>query len=229
MNTIAYRWKIAGVATAVLGCGILIAEPAQALSFNNVTDLTGITSDLTAGAQEDNNNIYLYQERSNFTLTSDLNYNLDGSNGTFTGGGLDSSSGSIASGTSVKSFYIFFDPVGSDGALSSTPSITFDNPILGIQTKQSQVGDGNSDVGLNTVSYENPAQQIGGDDQLTISGNTITFNNLSIPSGGNSQDAIRVVTAVPFEAETGIGLVLLGSYLGWRRFRRRKQALASDN
>lgn len=41
-------------------------------------------------------------------------------------------------------------------------------------------------------------------------------------------DEVRV-QPVPFEAETSIGLVLLGSYFGWRRFRRRKQALASEN
>jgi len=41
-------------------------------------------------------------------------------------------------------------------------------------------------------------------------------------------DEVRI-QEVPFEAETGIGLVLLGGYFGWRRFRRRKQALASDN
>ena len=242
MNTIAYRWKIAGVATAVLGCGILIAEPAQAITFSsNVTQLPGTTTNLTEGQQEGIDNIFLFQEQSNFTLTSDLDFDLDGSNGTFSDSGsgltgsLNSSPGLIPTGTSVNSFYIFFDPIGSDGTFGTAPAnITFDNPILGIQTKQGTIDPSNSTVGLSSgVSYE-PTQQIGSSDQLTISGNTITFDNLSIPSGGNSQDVVRVLTqggvqAVPFEVETGAGLVLLGGYFGWRHFRRRKQAVASDN
>jgi len=41
-------------------------------------------------------------------------------------------------------------------------------------------------------------------------------------------DEVRV-QPVPFEAETGAGLVVLGSYLGWKRLRRRKQVSLSES
>jgi hypothetical protein len=168
--------------------------PGNAITLNKINNL-GSPNDVTRGAQESDSELFLFKERENFKLTEDITVQLDGSSGTFTGSSLSSNSGSISEGTPVDSFYIFFDSENNNDnfSLKTTPSITFDRQILGIQTDRDFITPANSTVGLSpSVSYE-ADQQIGGNDQLILSGSTITFDNLTLGQGSN-QDVIRVVT-----------------------------------
>ncbi len=106
-----------------------------------------------------------------------------------------------------------------------------------------------SDVSIGSGTIPIPVPDTSTGEASSISGTqvrSIVFWGATIGSDDNPISSIELTTdvshigdrfaidevriqEVPFEVETGAGLVLLGGYFGWRRFRQRKQAVASDN
>lgn len=141
----------------------------------------------------------------------------------------------------------------------ATITLDFSNPVTKFGLFISDYGNasGTSPISFDLLDSSNtsissgtipiPAPDTAGE-ASTIDGTdvrSIVFFGATIDSGDNPISSVTLNTnvtgvdrfaidevriqEVPFEVETGAGLVLLGSYFGWRRFRRRKQALASDN
>jgi len=215
-------------AFSVFSVVIGIASPTSAITINNMID-RGSPSNVSEGQFEDDNKLSLFKEQSNFELKSnDLPIEITSSSvgDTFGNGNRTDGGATINAGTSVDSFYIFYDPEGTSG-VSDPASITFDQDILGIQTEQSSIDQGNSQLSPSVTFDSNQSGGSGDSFEFTAS-NQIDFNSFDV--GGNNQDVVRVVTEpVPFEAEGTMGLVALGSYLWYRNRKKRNQALSQES
>lgn len=156
--------------------------------------------------------LYALDELQSFTLVDSLAVNIlaDGS-----GGGT--TTGTIAAGTTISSYYIFFDPFTN---LRQAGTVTFESDILGIATIRGTLNDSDF-LGNPNVTYLSPRLRgIEPNDSVTITGlRTITVDWRASSPG----DSVRVLTAVPIP---GTGL-LLGSALVAAAWARRKQKLAS--
>jgi hypothetical protein len=155
-------------------------------------------------------NLYGFDEGQNIDITVDLNIDVlaDGLGGS-------SGSGILASGSTVASHYIFFDP---NANTTQTGTVTFDSQIFGIITSTGNLSA--SDFLINTgVTYLNPTLRgLESDtDTVTITG----LNSINVDwFAGTPGDYIRVLTdfspgaVVPVPAAVwlfGSGLVgLLG-------------------
>ena len=167
-------------------------------------------------------------------------FNVDLGNTTYTKSGdiFRANSGSQATitfnfNTPVTQFGLFIsdygnsddsNPIGYEVIDNSGTSITGDIPIPYNTSNNFKDDDGQfldrraiNFFGATTEAGDNPISKV----VLTTNTND-TFND------SFGIDEVRT-QPVPFEVETGAGLVLLGGYFGWRRFRRRKQAVASEN
>jgi len=128
-------------------------------------------------------NLYGFYEGQNINITSDIEVNIiaDG-----LGGG--NSSGTLLSGSTVASHYIFFDP---ETTASQTGAVTFDSAIFGIITSSANLAA--SDFLINTgVTYQNATLRgLEAGDLVTITGlQTISVDWRASTPG----DYIRVLT-----------------------------------
>ncbi len=218
-------------ALSVFSVVVGIAQPISAITTNNLID-RGSPSDVTEGVFEDDDKISFFKERDNFELTSDLPIEITSSSlgKTFGNGNRSDGGGIISTGTQVDSFYFFYDPIGSSGE-SESGSITFDQDILGIQTDNDSIDEGNKELSPSVTFDVNQAG--GSGDSFTFtSSDRVDFNSFDVIFS-NNQDVVRVITkgssnpeAVPFETEGTMGLVALGGFLGYRYLKKRKQALS---
>ncbi len=130
-----------------------------------------------------NPNLYGFDEGQNIDITVDLNIDVlaDGLGGS-------SGSGILASGSTVASHYIFFDP---NANTTQTGTVTFDSQIFGIITSTGNLLA--SDFLINTgVTYLNPsARGLETGDIVSITGlNTIEVDWFASTPG----DYVRVLT-----------------------------------
>lgn len=235
------RWKLAGLTTAFLSLITLSAESAQAITFST-GDFSGVTGgdDVTEGANESNTQIFFIDEGQTSigssgvsvdASTSDVGETLDTSNpGTL---------GSI-SNERVKSFIFSFDPsgnptskveIGDDSSVGDNDDtsfqVTFDREILGLIYTDDNLNDSDSTLGRTSATYPtndgSRGLEISADDVITwVDTNTLRFESVFVER--DKLDQIRVVQAVPFEAEGTMGLLALGGYFGYRYLKKRKQA-----
>ncbi len=130
----------------------------------------------------DNVTVYLFAERQQFTLTSNLTIDTV-TPGTYTSTN-EPSGATISSGTEVDSFLLHFDPVTDNFTLrEASGSITFDVPILGVICGQANLiaSDGLGIAGTSFQSGDNYRGTVSGNepagDSFTLSSDlrTVTF------------------------------------------------------
>jgi hypothetical protein len=191
-----------------------------------------IPTDMSAnGSNESNTDIFLYAERQNLILGSDLNVDY------LAGSGLP---GNIVAGTAVNSFILNFDAVGTDtggATIHSMGTHLFNTPILAIiwtgkrPPAQPQTANNldasDSILGVPGTNYPNGLigrgleledfyATNGTNDFFTIVGNQLS---LSVFTKSNYIEQIRVITASSVSEPTA--LLLFGSAIalfGFRRF-----------
>ncbi|QDU55071.1 hypothetical protein [Aeoliella mucimassa] len=129
--------------------------------------------------------------------------------------------GVVDAGTPFSSYMFNVSQSGDTTQMSYTLTITFDNPIIGIQTSSGFLSQGytylldNSSTYVTAGSFDAiaPEGNYNGDDSITIQGDTITV----VAKGRltNGTDPFRVLTAVPemttilsWAGLAGIGCVL---------------------
>jgi len=119
------------------------------------------------------------------------------------------------------------------GTFYSASDLESDNAVPRLASGNNGTGDITTDTpsGLDAVTYTagNGEYTFFGvvDETNPFTSVTLTTSSFEASGGGGGADNFvmdDVIVAVPFEVETGAGLVLLGGYFGWRHFRRRKQA-----
>ena len=83
-----------------------------------------------------------FAERTSITLTEDVNIQLG-----------DGSAGTLAAGTVVNSYMVYFDPEGDDLLTVSNIDIIFDNQILGLVVSDQAMVDTHALLGLGGLNY----------------------------------------------------------------------------
>ena len=163
-------------------------------------DITLITppTSVVLNALTSNTEIFLFPERQNLVLSSDLLVDIT-SPGTYV---APVTAGAISAGTTINSFFLHFDTVASTSAEISPPpvsSVTFMNPILGIIVFDATLDASDPIAGLGAVAYPtgltNRGLELGAPnfDQVTLSADlrTLTIDRLRVST---VHDQIRVIT-----------------------------------
>ena len=221
MRQISYRTTLASLVVPLAGVSmLLIASTASATIINGtVTSNTGTfillapgftdsAPDNTVGNNNFNTpNLYGFDEDQNIFLGADLLVDIGAS--------------PIASGETVASHYIFYDP-GPTTRLTGT--VDFDSDVIGIITSTGLLAA--SDFLANTgVTYLNPGMRglENGNDTVFISGPRQISIDFMASSPG---DYIRVITQFSPAAEVPepSSIILMGSglfgFAAWRRFKK---------
>jgi len=194
-----------------------------------------IPTDLNAhnSANESNTDIFLYTERQNLILGSDLSVDYLAGSG---------SAGNIIAGTSVNSFILHFDGVGNNqqgDSLHATGTYIFDSPILAViwtgarPNAQPQTANNldATDSILGAVGTTYPNGLIGRgielEDFYATNGTNDTFTvvgnefSLSVFSKSAYLEQVRVITAgITASVPAPSALFLFGSALALLSFRR---------
>ena len=155
--------------------------------------------------------MFFFAERQDLLLGSSVNVNITSAG--FYNSNASLTTGSVAAGTAVDSYYLHADPVGSASTLFTyNGSVTFNTDILVVIVLERQLGDSNGVLGHPGTLYSSTGQglELGGPDTvtLTVSGRTLDFH-----LGTNTAaDDIRIITAatVPEPAAWTLLLTCLG-------------------
>jgi len=175
----------------------------------DVLEVSPIPSDLRLDVYESDTNIFVFDEKQNLTLPSDVSVDITQA-GTYNDAG-DLTPGTITAGTVVNSYLIHVDPVGTASSLFTYEgSITFSNRILGVIVNAQSLNDSDSVLGIDTTTYWQsgsywsyrglewtPQDEV----QISISLDGMTMHL----AASNVLDNVRVVEMVPVP-----GAVLLG-------------------
>jgi len=197
---------VSGVVTSGSGSFVKLGVP-----------FTESTPDNTVGNNTfQNTNLYGFDEGQNIAITADISVDIlaDGMGG---GGGA----GTVFSGNTVASHYIFFDPAGS---ASQVGTVQFDSDIFAIITSTGNLAA--SDFLINNmVNYLNPTLRgLEGGDNVFISGLREITVNWTASSPG---DYVRVLTAfspaavVPVPAAAWLFGTFLFGLFGFSRAKRK--------
>jgi len=175
----------------------------------DVVEVSPIPSDLTLNVYESDENIFVFDEKQNLLLPSDVDVDITQA-GTYNDAG-DLTPGTIAAGTAVNSYLIHVDPEGTAPSLVTYEgSITFSNRILGVIVNAQSLNDSDSVLGIDTTTYWQSGSywsyrglEWTPQDEVLIS---ISLDGMTMHlEASNVLDNIRVVEAVPVP-----GAVLLG-------------------
>lgn len=205
--------------TIAAAAGISSADIMSSSPNVSVANGTFMTPDLTHNAFESDEFVRLYRERTAYTLESTLK--LDAT-ATGSGGGNDYSVGDLQAGNEIRSYFLHFDPAGSNTVTHSGGfQLTSDEEIVGIIFSQTRMAAADSIIGRSGVTYPTGYASRGYDannDFWTISANRRTFQ-FTMQAGENGLDQVRVITRqVP--APGALAMCGLGGLVATKRRRK---------
>ncbi|MCS6829542.1 MAG: PEP-CTERM sorting domain-containing protein [bacterium] len=224
---------IARVLPAVyVAVSTLLAPSAQAAvvsTAGSVQQLASPPSTVMPNAFQDDNTIWIFKEKTAYTLSAPLtiNINAPGFYNTYPA----SLTSTLPAGLTVDVYFMHFDPRSS---VRHSGSVTFDVPILGVIVRDAQLFASNY-LGVPTTTYPNSGTNRALEniqDRITLSPDmkTITVDWLASSPG----DRIRIITASPSTSAIpeptslalfGAGLMATG--VGLRRTRRGQRILSA--
>ena len=203
---------------------IFIAVVCAVVGTPAMADITGVTgdvlqvspipSDLRLDAYESDNDIFVFDEKQNLILPSDVSVDITQA-GIYNDAG-DLTPGTITAGTVVNSYLIHVDPVRTATSLFTYEgSITFSNRILGVIVNAQSLNDSDSVLGIDTTTYWQsgsywsyrglewtPQDEV----QISISLDGMTMHL----EASNVLDNVRVVELVPVPGAVLLGMLGLG-------------------
>ncbi|QDV91745.1 hypothetical protein RAS2_28500 [Phycisphaerae bacterium RAS2] len=160
---------------------------------------------VVTGELESDASIFVFAERSGFTLPQIVNVSIS-QPGTSPGpSGRNLSPATIPAGTQINTYYIHYDKIGTGQARSATGSITFDEEILGLIIGGAGLLGTNALIGLPSTAYppgqDHQSTELGDGSSVTLSADRRTVSvTLRVTC---CADNIRVITAAsPGAAQT---------------------------
>ncbi len=202
------------------------------VSYSSTVDIIAPPSSVTVSALESDNLVRVFREQVLDVPGGSVNVDMTLS-GTVSQGS-DLTPGSVALDGGVASYFIHYDTVSGTptSAVTTTGSITFNTPVLGLMLLNNTLDANDTVFGLPTTMYPtgvvprgiegvgiNGATAARGvDDIITLSADrrTVSFSF----GTGASVDQMRVLTAVPLPAS--LPLFISGIVTGVVTIRRRK-------
>ncbi len=185
---------------------------------SNIQVLDPAPPDVTGNNLISDTTVFLFQEKSNFTLLQDVNVDVIDT-GSFGGNNPDNSPGVVASGIAVDVYYVHSK---TSGGIDFLATLQFDTEVLGIIASAENHSATNSSLGLAGVTYDNTSKfnLPATDDSLTLSPDRKNLS-LNIDNGGGV-DKVRILVASTSQASVipepgSLVLLLLGIGLFLRR------------
>jgi PEP-CTERM motif len=220
---------VAAVAPLLAGAGPVSAAP---ILSGQIVQISPPPSDVQGSDPTSNTTAFIWSERTNLTLASNIAVDMTTPGTANTGNGYLPSPGTVAAGTVVDTYLLHSDPVS--GSQTYNFSVTFNSPILGIIDTISGLATTDAALGSPTTTYpgastDRALEALDTLDWVSSDGLTAHFNTSTFV------DEIRILVsatapppptnpAVP-EPSTFALLALGGGALaGWRRWRKRKAA-----
>ncbi|MDV6033432.1 MAG: hypothetical protein F9B45_25765 [Phycisphaera sp. RhM] len=229
------RWT--GIALVVAAIHLIGASHSTAgvMVSGDAALLAAAPPSVFADSLESNDVAWVFAERKNFLLLSDLDVNVL-SPGRIFGNALESVFN--LSSQRVNSFFVSFDPVGRPGGLdpfwTANGALRFETPILGIITADRQLYD-SENLGLRSTTTIYPIEGVStgarGMDATDLSFDfvEISADRLTVSFGMAARfpsDQFRVITAAPVPEPAGSVIFGLGALcIAGIRTRRRVNAL----
>ncbi len=182
----------------------------QSVSHSMILSTTGAMKKVAApvsvavGAYENNVEIRVFEEKTNFTLIAPLA--VDATTAKSYKSIADLTPGTLMEGLRVNTYYVHFDPLGSTSR-TLTGSVMFDEMILGVEAKDTSLDATDALLGRFGSAYATGSSErsleLAPNEYFTISGDLHTFTFLS--TCATVTDDLRIVTlnmTTPVEPKT---------------------------
>ncbi len=211
---------------SLLAGGMLCAASVQAdvIATSDAANYIDAPASVVQGAFQDNSNFYVFNEKQNYTLMSDLAVDWTPSDGASLGSG---NGGSISAGTRVNSYFLHFDP--SSNAQEVYGQIDFSEEILAVIYTPVNLENSDGSLGAAGTEYGDKAWR-GYEGKVDLD-----YSSLVGPNGlwvknwanGDFTDQARVITAAPVPVPAALWLFGSGILAMLAVRRNRKTATAS--
>ena len=180
-NAPAFRFVVRAVACVALLCVLLSRASGQIVSTTGLTEISPPPASVEPEELVSNTEAFIFRENADFQLTADLN--IDASE-TGEVSSIPATPGSISAATSIESFYLHFDKIGSSSTfVEVNGSVEFGRDILGIIFVSSQLDETDSVLGVPTTLYptSDPSRGIIGEFG-TDSFTAVSYTHLTLPT-----------------------------------------------
>ncbi len=215
-----------GLKSLLLGglfCAVSAAQAGVTATSDAAVYLDRAPASVVQGAFQDNDNFYVFDEKQNYSLTSDLSVDWLASDG---GSLSNGSGGTIAAGTRVNSYFLHFDP-SSDGR-KVYGEVDFSEAILAVIYTPLNLERSDGTLGAPGTAYADKEwrgyeSNIDLDYSSLVGSNFLWVKNFA---NGNFTDQARVITAAPVPVPAAVWLFASG-ILALFASRRRRASLAT--
>jgi hypothetical protein len=215
------KFKILATA-AVVGSGLLapLAQAGIVSVSGTVTQISAPPSVVVNSGLESNTTAFIFAEQQDVTLGAAVAVNASAPGIYNSPGSL--TSGSIAAGSVVSSYYYHADSVGTRNSVTYRSTIVFDTDILGIIVNDNTLiasdwlGSGTTAYGTNNRGFEMGSAPGFDSFSISINGRTLTI----LDTTTTLSDDMRIITAVPEPAAPWLVAAALGGLVLTRSRRK---------